>query len=312
MRYNIIYMYDLIIIGGGPAGIAAGVYAARKKIKTLVLAESFGGQSIVSSEIQNWIGTVSISGVELAKNLETHLRAYASDTLKIKNEKVESISKIEKNFQIKTSQGDYSAKTVLVTTGSSRRKIKVPGTQEYENKGIVYCATCDGPMFSGKDVVVIGGGNAAFESASQLLAYTKSVTLLNRSDKFKADEITVQKMSKIENFNLTLNAQLTEVKGDDFVKSITYKDTQTEEEKEIATEGIFVEIGSKPITDFVKNLINLNENGAIIIDPMTQKTSQKGIWAAGDCTHCLYHQNNIAVGDGIKALENIYSYLQNL
>lgn len=303
-------MYDLTIIGGGPAGVAAGVYASRKKIKTLVLADSFGGQSIVSSEIQNWIGTISISGIELAQNLEKHLRAYASDTLEIKNEKVDTVTKINGRFEITTPQGNYSTKTLLITTGSSRKKIQVPGAKEFENKGIVYCATCDGPMFTGKDVAVIGGGNAAFESTSQLLAYAKSVTLLNRSDKFKADEITVQKMSQIENFHPILNAQLTEVKGNDFVTGINYKNVKTGEIKDLNVEGIFVEIGSKPTTDFIKELVNLNEYGAIIIDPMTQKTSLEGVWAAGDCTHGLYHQNNIAVGDGIKALENIYSYLQ--
>jgi len=305
-------MYDLIIIGGGPAGVAAGVYASRKKIKTLVLAENFGGQSQTSSEIQNWIGTVAISGADLAKNLEEHLLAYANDTLEVKKERVENISQQEdKTFNITTSAGNYSSKNILVTTGSSRRKLEVPGSQEFENKGIVYCATCDGPLFTGKDVVVIGGGNAAFESASQLLAYTKSVTLLNRSDKFKADEVTVQKMSKIENFNPILNAQLVEIKGDNFVKSLIYKNTKTNEETELKVEGVFVEIGSKPTTEFVKELVELTNYGAIKVDPMTQKTSLEGIWAAGDCTDGLYHQNNIAVGDGIKALENIYNYLQN-
>ncbi len=305
-------MYDLIIIGGGPAGVAAGVYASRKKIKTLVLAENFGGQSQTSSEIQNWIGTVAISGADLAKNLEEHLLAYANDTLEVKKERVENISQQEdKTFNITTSAGNYSSKNILVTTGSSRRKLEVPGSQEFENKGIVYCATCDGPLFTGKDVVVIGGGNAAFESASQLLAYTKSVTLLNRSDKFKADEVTVQKMSKIENFNPILNAQLVEIKGDNFVKSLIYKNTKTNEETELKVEGVFVEIGSKPTTEFVKELVELTNYGAIKVDPMIQKTSLEGIWAAGDCTDGLYHQNNIAVGDGIKALENIYNYLQN-
>ncbi len=304
-------MFDLIIIGGGPAGVAAGVYASRKKIKTLVLTESFGGQSQVSSEIQNWIGTVAISGANLAKNLEEHLRAYAKNTLKIKKEKVEKISKSEdKTFNIKTSTGNYSTKAILITTGSSRRKLEVPGAQEFENKGIVYCATCDGPLFTGKDVIVIGGGNAAFESASQLLAYTKSVTLLNRSNKLRADEITVQKMSQIKNFHLILNAELKEIKGDNFVKSVIYQDTNTSEEKEIFIEGVFVEIGFTPTTDFINNLVELTEYKAIKVDPMTQKSSQEGIWAAGDCTNGLYHQNNIAVGDGIKALENIYSWLQ--
>ncbi|MBU1046475.1 FAD-dependent oxidoreductase [Patescibacteria group bacterium] len=303
--------YELIIIGGGPAGIAAGVYASRKKIKTLVLAESFGGQSVVSSEIQNWIGSITISGQQLAKDLEGHLRAYADDTVDIKKEKVTDIKKEDNIFKVSTPEEDYSGKTILVTTGSNRRKLDVPGAKEYENKGIVYCASCDGPLFTGKDVVVIGGGNAAFESASQLLAYVKSVTLLNRSDKFKADEITVSEISKMENFYPILNAEISEIRGETFVNEISYKNKLTGKIINLPTEGVFVEIGSVPVTGFVKDLIELNKYGAIITDPVTQRTSQEGIWAAGDCTDGLYQQNNIAVGDGIKALENIYSYIQS-
>ncbi|MFH0846168.1 MAG: FAD-dependent oxidoreductase [Patescibacteria group bacterium] len=303
-------MHDLIIIGGGPGGVAAGVYASRKKIKTLLLAESFGGQSTVSSEIQNWIGTVSISGQELGKNLENHLRAYAQDIVEIKKEKVEKIEQeAPRLFKVKTNQGEYKSHAVLIATGSSRRKLDCIGADKFENKGITYCATCDGPMFTAKDVVVIGGGNSAFESASQLLAYTKSVTLLNRSGKFRADESTVHKMQNLENFNPILNAQLLEIKGNNFAQSVIYKNTETNEEIEIPAEGIFVEIGSIPTTQFV-DFIDKNEFGAILTGPLTQRTSVEGIWAAGDCTHGLYHQNNIAAGDAIKALENIYSWLK--
>ena len=303
-------MYDLVIIGGGPAGVAAGVYASRKKIKTVLFTESFGGQSVGSSKIENWIGTVAISGPELAKNLEDHLRAYSADIVDIKKEVIEKIEQQSQNlFKIKTNQQEYSVKTVLIATGSSRKKLTCLGAEKFEGKGLVYCATCDGPLFTGKDVVIIGGGNSAFESASQLLAYTKSVTLLNRSDKFRADEVTVQKMSKIENLNLILNSQITEIKGDNFIKSIIYKNTKTNDETEIPAEGVFVEVGSSPTTEFI-DFIDKNNHQAIIVDPMTQRTSVEGIWAAGDCTHGLYHQNCIAVGDGIKALENIYSWLQ--
>ena len=303
-------MHDLIIIGGGPAGVAAGVYAARKKIKTLVLAESFGGQSTVSSEIQNWIGTIALSGSELGKNLEAHLKAYSGDSVEIKKEQVLSIQQLgEREFQVETSEGKYTSKAILIGTGSSRRKLTCLGAEQFENKGVVYCATCDGPLFTGKDVAIIGGGNSAFESASQLLAYTKSVTLINRSEKFRADEITVKKMSELKNFQALPNAQIKEIKGETFVSSLIYTNTTTDTNIEIPVSGVFVEIGSIPTTQFV-DLVDKNEYGAILIDPMTQRTSLEGIWAAGDCTHGLYHQNNIAVGDGIKALENIYSYLQ--
>ena len=302
-------MHDLIIIGGGPGGVAAGVYASRKKIKTLLLTESFGGQSSVSSEIQNWIGTTALSGQELAQNLENHLRAYAQDIVEIKKERVEKIEQeAPRLFKVITNLGEYKTKTILIATGSSRRKLECIGAEKFESKGITYCATCDGPLFTNKDVVVVGGGNSAFESASQLLAYTKSVTLLNRSGRFRADESTVHKMQNLENFNPILNAQIKEIKGDNFAKSVIYTNTETNEDIEIPAEGIFVEIGSTPTTQFI-DFIDKNEFGAILTGPLTQRTSVEGIWAAGDCTHGLYHQNNIAVGDAIKALENIYSYL---
>jgi len=304
-------MYELAIIGGGPAGVTAGIYASRKKIKSILFAESFGGQSSSSSKIENWIGTIALSGQELAENLENHLRAYSQDIVDIKKEKVEKIEQQEdKSFKITTNLQTYSAKAVLIATGSSRKKLNCLDAEKFEGKGLVYCATCDGPLFTNKDVIVVGGGNSAFESASQLLAYTKSVTLLNRSAKFKADETTIQKMSNIENLDLVLNAQITEIKGNNFIKSVIYKNTENKKEIEIPAKGVFVEIGSTPTTQFI-DFIDKNDHKAILIDTLTHRTSVEGIWAAGDCTHGLYHQNGIAVGDAIKALENIYSWLKN-
>lgn len=299
--------YDLIIIGGGPAGVSAGVYAARKRLKTLLIAPEFGGQSVVSEGIENWIGTVKISGNDLAKSLKEHLLAYASDSVDIKEgEYVKNILKNEDVFTVKTDQTEYSSKTILIATGSTRRKLEVPGADIYDNKGLTYCASCDGPLFGGQDVVVIGGGNAAFETSAQLLAYCKSVTLLNRSDKFKADEITVNKLKQNPNFKIITNAIPKEIKGDKFLSSIVYEDSNTKESKEIQTPAVFVEIGLIPTTDFAKNIIELNPIGQIPVDPRTQQTKVKGIWAAGDCTDGLYHQNNIASGDAVKALEDIY------
>lgn len=303
-------LYDLIIIGGGPAGVSAGVYAARKKLKTLLIAPEFGGQSIVSEGIENWIGTVKISGNELAQNFKNHLLAYAGDSVTIvEGEYVQDIEKEGDNFKVKTDSGEYSSKAVLVATGSTRRKLEVPGAKEFDNKGLTYCASCDGPLFADQDVVVIGGGNAAMETSAQLLAYCKSVTLLNRSEKLKADEITIEKLKQNPKFKIILNAIPKEIKGDGFVKSIIYTDSVSKEDHEIITPGIFVEIGLIPTTDFAKNIIKLNSIGQIPVDPRTQKTEVKGIWAAGDCTDGLYHQNNIASGDAVKALEDIYMEL---
>ena len=306
-------MYDLIIIGGGPAGVSAGVYAARKKLKTLLITPEFGGQSIVSEGIENWIGTIKITGPELAENLKKHLLVYVDDSVEIKEESAQDIRKAEQGFITVTNEGEYSSKTILIATGSTRRKLEIPGAKEYDNKGLTYCASCDGPLFAGKDVVVIGGGNAAFETSAQLLAYCKSVTLLNRSENFKADEITMAKLKQNPKFKIITNAVPKEIKGGGFVKSIVWEDAVSKENHEIEISGIFVEIGLLPTTYFAKNIFKnisqLNKIGQIVTDPRTQKTSVAGIWAAGDCTDGLYHQNNIASGDAVKALEDIYMTL---
>lgn len=304
-------MQDLIIIGGGPAGVSAGVYASRKKLKTTVIAKDFGGQSIVSDSIENWIGDISVSGPDLAKKLENHLMAYAGEDVKVKKgEYAQKVEKIEGGFKVTTDKDSYEAKSVLVTTGSHRRKLEAENADIFEHKGITYCASCDGPMFTGKDVVVIGGGNAGFESAAQLLAYTNSVTLLHRNADFKADPVTVEAVLKDPKMHAITNAQILKVLGDKFVTGLVYKDSVTGEEKEIACQGIFVEIGNLPTTEMVDGLVPLDEFKRIKIDPWNQRTEVEGVWAAGDCTNAVYHQNNIAAGDAVKALEDIYVWVK--
>jgi alkyl hydroperoxide reductase subunit F len=299
--------YDLIIIGGGPAGTAAGVYAARKRLKTILIAKEFGGQSTVSADIQNWIGTTSISGEELAKSFKHHLEAYKDGILDIaEGESAAGIEKRDNGFAVKTEKNTYTGKTVLIATGSVRRKLSVPGAEQFENKGITYCASCDGPLFSGLDVVVIGGGNAGFETAAQLLAYTKSVTLLDSGEQFRADPITIEKVLTNPNMKAFGNIEILEIRGEKMVKTIIYKDKKTGQQVELPTGGIFVEIGQIPATEFAKGLLETTKSGHIVIDPWTQKTSVPGIWAAGDCTNILYHQNNIAAGDAVRAVEDIY------
>ena len=305
-------MYELAIIGGGPAGVAAGVYAARKKIKTVFITENFENQSTVSDNIQNWIGTISISGKKLAEDLEAHLRAYAADAvdIKVKERAIDIQKGPDHTFTIKTNKSEYKAKAILIATGSVRKKISVPGSDIFENKGITYCATCDGPLFENMDVVVIGGGNAAFESALQLAAYTKSVTILQRS-MFRAEKITVEKAFANPKIKGLQDIDLLEIKGDKFVTAVVYKDRNTGETKEIPVSGVFVEIGASPSVEYIKNgLVELNETQQIITDPRDQRTSEVGIWAAGDCTDGMYKQNNIAAGDAVKAIENIYMYLK--
>jgi alkyl hydroperoxide reductase subunit F len=304
--------YDLAIIGGGPAGVAAGVYAARKKLKTVLITEHFRNQSSVSENIQNWIGTVSISGEELAFNLEKHIKNYAKEVdIKEKETVLELTKTPEGLFKLKTDKGmSYEAKTILAASGSIRRKLKVKGAEEFDGKGITYCTTCDGPMFADQDVVVIGGGNSAFESAAQLAAYTKSVTILQRSD-FRADPVTMKKVLSNPKVRGIPNVDLLEIKGDQFVKSVVYRDKDTRKETELPITGIFVEIGADPSVEYLAHgIVQLNDKQEVVVDPKHQSTSEKGIWSAGDCTDGLYKQNNIAVGDAIKALEDIYKFLK--
>lgn len=302
--------YDLIIIGGGPAGAAGGVYAARKQLKTLLVTFEFGGQSVVSDDIQNWIGTPHISGAKLAEALKSHVMEYRGEFLEVvEGVKVTTVTKNE-NITVTTDDGKtYESKALLITTGGNRRQLPVPGADRLEHRGLTYCASCDGPIFADQDVVVIGGGNAAFESAAQLLAYCKSVTILTRGDSYRADEITVEKVLKDPKIRAIKNVEMLEVLGEKFVTGMKIKHKDTTEET-LPVTGIFVEIGQIPNTDFVKDLLSLNEFGKIVTDPMTQQTSVPGIWAAGDATNGLYHQNNIAAGDAVKALENIYLSLR--
>jgi len=304
--------YDLIIIGGGPAGTASAVYAARKQLKSAMIVEEFGGQSVVSEDIKNWIGTPSISGADLAKSFKNHVKEYVGEFLDLhEGMRAEKVEKIDGGFSVATSKGEVlTAKAVLVTTGSTRRRLTVPGADKLEHRGLTYCASCDGPLFSGQDVVVVGGGNAGFESAAQLLAYCKTVTMIHRRDDYRADEITVEKVTSHENFIEMKSTEPVEVIGEKFVSGLKVKNLKTDEEKTLDVTGIFVEIGLIPTTSFVEGLVDMSPIKQIIVDPKTQRTSIEGVWAAGDCTNGLYHQNNIAAGDAVKALEDLYQWIK--
>ncbi len=302
--------YDLAIIGGGPAGAAAAVYAARKRLKTVFITKDWLGQSNVSEKIENWVGTIAISGLELSQILEKHAKAYGKDIMDFKDgESCTRIAKSGKVFSITTDKGTYEARSILITSGSRRRKLEIPGAEKFEHKGLTYCATCDGPLYSDQDVAVVGGGNAGFESAAQLLAYCKSVTLLSRSD-FKADPGTVDAVMNNPKARVIKFAVPKEIKGDKFVTSLVYTDTNSSKDIEIPVTGIFAEVGSIPNNDFVKDAAKLDQFNRIITDSKNQRASVDGIWAAGDVTDGLYHQNNIAAGDAVKAVEDIYVWLQ--
>ncbi len=303
-------MYDLIIIGGGPAGASAAIYAARKQLKTVQITSEWGGQSVVSPEIQNWVGTPAIHGAQLAEALKTHVETYKGAFLEVVSPALATkLATFDDRVEVTVDNGTvYSAKSVLVAAGANRRKLEVPGAAEFDNKGLTYCASCDGPLFGGMDVAVVGGGNAAFETALQLIAYCKSVVLLNRSETFRADEITVAAAKAKPNFKILTGVTPSEVVGDGFVNGIKYKDA-TGTETLLPVAGIFVEIGLIPNSAWVGNELDMNEIKQIKVDPRTQRTSHPRVWAAGDITDGVYHQNNIAAGDAVKALEDIYMFV---
>lgn len=302
-------MYDLVIIGGGPGGVAAGIYAERKKIKTLLITDSFGGQSVVSSDIKNWVGTKSVSGYDLAQMLEGHLRDR-DDIDIVQNDRIEKIEKMSGGFKLTSKEGKtFETKYILVTTGSHHKKLGIPGEKEFDGKGVVYCSTCDAPLFGGKAVAVVGGGNAGLEAVTDLLAYATEIYLLIRSEVLKGDPITQDIVKNSPKVKILFNAVSQEVIGKEFVTGLKYQD-KTGEGKMLPVEGVFVEIGSLPNSDIVKGLVNLNDRGEIVVDHKTQQTSDPSIWAVGDVTDVLYKQNNISAGDAVKATLNIYDRLR--
>lgn len=307
-------IYDLVIVGGGPAGVAAGIYAARKKIKTVLITDSFGGQSIVSNDIGNWIGEPSISGFDLAQKMEKHIKSLNEIEIiegdMVKDIKDQSTSQ-QTRFQITTKEGkDITTKTILFAAGSRRKKLEISGEKDFEGKGVFYCSTCDAPLMSEKTVAVVGGGNAGLEAVNDLLPYASKIYLIQHSAALKGDLITQEKIKSNPKVEVILNAETQKIIGDKNVSGLEYKDKISGEIKKISVEGVFVEIGIIPNGDLLKDLVSLNFRGEIITDPKTQSTSAVGIWAAGDATDGPYRQNNISAGDAVKAILNIYDYLR--
>jgi len=307
-------MYQVIIAGGGPAAAAATVYCARKKLKSLVLTEDFGGQSIVSDDIQNWIGEPHISGFDLAQKLESHVRSYA-DIVDIQTGvRIVGIERKEEKdlyFSVKTSDGkSYESETIILAIGARRRRLGVPGEEKFEGKGVVYCSTCDAPIFAGKKTAVIGGGNAGLEAVQDLTPYASEINLLDAGASLKGDVVTQEAVKKTPSLkNIILNAEIVEILGEQFVTGLRYRLKETGEEKILPADGIFVEIGSVPNSEIVKDLVQLNSRGEVIVDSKLGTTSQSGIFAAGDITDDPYKQNNISVGDGVKAALAAYKYI---
>ncbi|OGI21306.1 MAG: hypothetical protein A2808_01420 [Candidatus Moranbacteria bacterium RIFCSPHIGHO2_01_FULL_55_24] len=303
-------MYDVVIIGGGPGGIAAGVYAARKQLKTLFITENFQSQSTVSAGIENWIGTESITGWEFAQALEKHLRAQEGIEIRTG----ERATKIEElptgGYRVMSEKGEYETKTVIIASGGRHRHLDVPGEEKFAGKGVVYCSTCDAPFFRDKKVAVVGGGNAGLEAVEDLLPYAKEVVLIVRSGELKGDQITQEKVLASEKVSVIYQALTQEILGEQIVTGLRYQDKESGEEKTIPLDGVFVEIGMIPNTEFAKGLVEMNERGEIIVDGKTAATSQPGIFATGDATDVLYKQNNISAGYGVVAALSAYDYIR--
>lgn len=306
-------VYDLIIIGGASAGLSAAIYVARKKLEFIVLTEKTGGQSLLTERIENYPGFGEISGFELVKKFEEHAKKYGTEIKDGEDYKVMEIKNESGLFSLRLQNGEIlKTKSVIVASGKRPRMLGAPGEKEYTGKGVTYCSICDAPLYSSKDVIVVGGGNAGMESAIDLLKYAAKIYVLEYDAKLRGDEVSQEKLRKSGKVEFITNAEILEIKGEKFVKSVIYKDRETEEKKEISAEGVFVNVGQIPNTDFVKGFLNLNEFNEIIINHKTCETPVSGIFAAGDVTDISFKQCVIAAGQGAVAALSAHKYLQGL
>jgi len=296
-------MFDLIVIGAGPAGITASVYAARKKMQLLVISRDIGGQAAWSGDIENYTGYQFITGTDLAAKFEEHMRKY--DIALEENETVTEVKKTNNIISVKTDKGTYEAKSVIIASGKRSKELGVPGEKEFKNRGLTYCATCDGPLFSGKVVAVIGGGNSALDAALQLTKIAKQVHIINITSALGGDAVMREKIEKSKIVTILNNTQITAILGDKFVGGIKIKREGREET--LAVEGVFVEIGLIPNSEFVKD-IEKNQIGEIKIN-CRNETNITGIFAAGDVTDVPEKQIIIAAGEGSKAALSAFRYL---
>jgi len=303
-------IYDLIIIGGGPAGITAGIYAARKKLKTLLLTKDFLGQVGKTGQVDNYLGFPEISGMKLMKEFEKHLNKFA-----VKVKKGDKVTKVEKsgqNFLVKTGRGnEFLGRTIVIATGADPRPLEIPGEKEFIGRGVSYCGICDAPFFKDKGTAVIGGGNSGFETALDLVKYAKRIFIFERSDKIQADEILQEKVNKQGKIQVHLNKEMKKIEGKGKVQSLIYKDLKTGKTFQVPIEGIFIQIGSVPATGFLKGLCQFNKNDEIKIDFETCTTSCPGIFAAGDVNNGKWKQIIIAAAEGCRAALAAHNYLRH-
>ena len=296
-------MYDLIIVGAGPAGITASVYAARKKMNFLIITKDIGGQAALSSDIENYTGYQFITGPELAQKFKEHLGQFE---VELKEE--ETVNLIEKEndiIKLETDKGKYEAKMVIIAAGRIPRKLGIEGEDEFKNKGVTYCATCDGPLFANMDVAVVGGGNSALDATLQLIKIAKKIYLIDIADKLRADSIMIEKVKNSNKVTVYNKTKVEKVYGDKFVQGI--KISREGKPEDLAVQGVFIEIGSVPVSDFAKN-VEKNKAGEITVNCKCE-TNITGIFAAGDVTDVPAKQIIVACGEGAKAALSAFEYL---
>lgn len=300
-------MYDIIIVGAGPAGLAAAVYCARKILKTLVVSKDVGGQAAWSSDVENYLGYEFITGVELVQKFREHVENFDLDLEE--GVAINAVGKKKGNFFVASDDGrEFTGRCLLIASGKEPRQLGVTGEEEYLRKGVTYCATCDAPLFRGKDVVVIGGGNSAMDAAIQLANIAKQVTILVLKDRLDCDAVMEQQARKFKNVRIIMNAQTTAVRGEVFVNGISYMDTVSGEEHDLPVEGVFIEVGQLPSTGWLGDFVKKNVWDEVVIDA-NNHTNVEGVFAAGDVSSVSEKQIIVAAGEGAKAALVAYTWL---
>jgi thioredoxin reductase (NADPH) len=297
--------YDLIIVGAGPAGLTAAIYAKRRELNALVIGKTVGGQMGIAHEVENWPGNISISGFELAANMKAQAEKWGAEFV---SAEVSTIEKSADGFNVKTDGGEYLADSIVLAFGLTPRDLGVPGEKELIGKGVSYCATCDGPFFKNKTVTVVGDGNSALEAVEYLSKLAAKIIMITKHPELKGEVVTVDFIKTLPNLEIKCCQQIQEINGEGKVEKLKLLDTNTQEVAEVATDGIFIEIGYAPKTGWLKGTVELNEKGEVMTDKLT-KTSVDGIFAAGDCADTGFKQMIIAAGEGAKAALSAYKFI---
>jgi thioredoxin reductase (NADPH) len=300
-------VYDVVIVGAGPAGLTAAIYCVRSGLRVRVIGKVVGGQVAESSLVENYPGLKAISGFELAKRIAEHAESLGVDVLM---DEVVGVEQVGDLFIVRTSaSGDFKCKALILAIGAEPSRLGVKGEEEFRGRGVSYCATCDGPLFKGKDVAVVGGGNSALDAALYLSSLARTVYLIHRRDEFRAAKALVDKIVGKNNIVRLLKRVPIEIGGSRYVEWIKVKNVETGEVEELRVNGVFIEIGRSVKSDFLRGFVDLDERGQIIVDSLC-RTSRRGVFAAGDATNIPYKQAIIAAGEGAKAALSAYEYLR--